>query len=258
MVAQRLFVCLMVLLLAAPAVRPEPAQETAGDPEAAFRLGFAEELSPGERVQALERVVKEHPEGKWADDALWVLGEAARQQELDRRVVYYWQLLMAARPAVELEEFTRGRPVYQASGLPQVVFFLETAGMTYVREDGTFTRSDRVFLNVRRFNPVPMLVWEGLGRSYQTLEKLDLALKAYRKALESAPPRGPWGRKYAQSIEKVERALEAENAKNQAEGGDEAAGSESPPPETPRREAEEAEPTADRGQAPATEHQEGD
>lgn len=175
--------------------------------ERAFRVAFGPEVSPTQCTALLEQLAKEHADSKWADDALWVLGEAARQQGLPQRVIYYWQFLMARRPDVDLEEFTRGLDIYRASGLPQVEQYLQATGLGYVIEEGTAKREGVVFINARRFNAVPMTVWEGLARSYEAFGKPALALKAYRRALSLAPAAGPWGKTYQERANRLETAL---------------------------------------------------
>jgi tetratricopeptide (TPR) repeat protein len=184
-------------------------QEDAEEPEAVFRRVFAEEMEPTERVSELERLVKEHRQSRWADDALWVLGEAARQQKCTERAVYYWQFLMAFRPDVELEEFTRSLPLYGASRLPQVYLHLEAAGLTYVRREGVAAEPNGLFVNARPFNPVPMVVWQELGRALAQLGKLELAVKAYGRALAAAPEGSHWVGTYQAATERLERKLAA-------------------------------------------------
>ena len=75
---------------------PDPEDEAAAG--AHYRDALLNAVTPGERVQALEQVVKDHPKSRWADDALWVLGEAARQGSRHDLVVYYWHALVAAYP----------------------------------------------------------------------------------------------------------------------------------------------------------------
>jgi len=206
----------LVAVLLALAIIPAGgarAQQQLQEAEAAFRAAFAGEIEPEERVAALERVVKEHADSAWADDALWALGEAARQQQSTDKVIYYWQYLMSRRPDVELEDLTRSLPLYQASRLPQAYAYLEATGMTYVHHDGVEKEEASVFVNAKPFNPVPMLVWEELGRSFVERDKLKLALKAYDKALEAAPPGGRWQRSYRAAIQGVEIKLEARAAR---------------------------------------------
>lgn len=199
---------LVMLLTLPPSGVIQTEQEPIKDPGAEFRRAFTEEMNPAERTHALERVAKEHPGSRWADDALWVLGEVARQQGMTRRTMYFWHYLMARRADVELEEFTRTQEVYRSSRLAQVRVLLESDGIAYVA-DGSRIRKEPTafFVNARPVNPVPMVVWEELARSYQGLKKPELALKAYGKALESAPERGRWARIYRQRIESLEKRL---------------------------------------------------
>ena len=189
-----------------------------------FRRVFTETMKPVERVQALERIVKEHPDSEWADDALWVLGEAARRQQLAYRVVYYWQYMMARPAQPRLEAFTRTLPLYRKSSLSRVVFLLEAEGVSLLptpaappprksTDEGasapqqvTRTR-ERLFLGCRPFNAVPMVVWAELGACYEQVKKPRLALRAYRKALKAAPGTGRWPENYRACVERLEKRV---------------------------------------------------
>jgi tetratricopeptide (TPR) repeat protein len=202
--------CILALVLLA--VGPLPAralaaEEQPDEAQAVFQSAFGEGVGPAERVRTLERLVKEHAESRWADDALWVLGEAARQQGLPGRVVYYWQYLTGMRPGVELESFTRDLQVYQASGVPQLLLYLQATGASYVQGTGLSTRGDTVLVNARAFDPVPMRVWEGLARAYESLGEPRLALRAYGRALEAAPAVGPWAGDLQENTQRLEREL---------------------------------------------------
>ena len=164
--------------------------------QALFRSAFAEQVSPADRVKILERVVKEQADSLWADDALWVLGAAARRQGLSTRVVYYWQFLISRWPAAHLEDYTRTLDVYRLSPASGIQRVLEAEGRLYVPQPGHVISgkdaSAFVYNNAVAFNPVPMLVWEGLGDCYSELAKPDLAASAYAKVLAAAPAEGQW------------------------------------------------------------------
>ena len=221
----RTVLLVLVLVLAGGASAPEA--EGPDEARSVFEHAFDEETTVAERVHALERIVKESPDSKWADDALWALGELARQEGQARRVAYYWQYLMAVHPEPRLEEFTRSLPLHRQSGLAQVEFLLRLTGQSYVRDDGRLERddNDKVFVNVKPFSPVPMLVWAGLGHSYEQLDKLEMSLKAYQEALRRAPAAGQWREAYADSARRVQAKLTALGAP-QAEPG-------APAPQTP-------------------------
>ncbi len=198
---------LAVLLVMGGPGWAETEQKPIKDPGAEYRRIFSEEMDPTERTRALERLVKEHSDSPWADDALWVLGEAARQQGSTRRTVYFWHYLMARRPDVRLEEFTRGLEVYRKAPIPRVMLLMEVSGVAYAADGSEFKDGDSFFYNAKPFNAVPMLVWEELGRSYKRLQKPALAVKAYRKALESAPPQGRWADIYGRRVERLEKIV---------------------------------------------------
>jgi len=177
-------------------------------PGAEFRAAFAEGVEPVQSARMLVRLVKEHPQSEWADDALWVLGETARRQRRPDRVVYFWQYLMARKPGAELEEFTRSLELYRRSPLGNIMVLMEAEGTAYV-PDGKGITDGRSFFVAKPFNALPMAVWEELGRSYLTLGKPAVALKAYQRALACAPERGRWKDTYRARMQKLESRLEA-------------------------------------------------
>jgi len=211
----RVLTVLVVLVFAAVPARaaaPPDGQE-AEEVGRMFGQVWAEEIPPTEKVRLLESVVKDHPDSRWADDALWVLGEAARQEGLSGRMMHYWQYMLSARPDVRLENFTRQLPLYRRSGLPQVEMLLVTEGRSFVRgrPDVVNDGEAPMFLmrNAKRFNAVPMTVWGELAKCYRQRGRLSLALKAYRKALEVAPESGRLRAAYMQEMRDVEARLDA-------------------------------------------------
>ncbi len=210
-----------VLALSAAAMAAD--QVPAEDAGAEFRGAFAEGVPLAESAHILIRLVKEDPRSEWADDALWVLGEMARQQRLPHRVVYFWQYLMASRSDAELEEFTRSLELYRKSPLHNIMVVMEADGTAFV-PDGAGIADGRSFFVAKPFNAVPMSVWEELGRSYLTLDKPALALKAYQKALACAPEHGRWQSTYGARILELERRVDAVSAGPSGGESDGAAG----------------------------------
>ena len=208
----------LVLLLAGADAPPEAEAPATADVQTAFTQAFAPEVEPQAARLALERIVKESPDSEWADDALWVLGEHARQGGQPLRVAYYWQYLMAVRPEPHLEEFTRSLPLYRWSGLVQVEIYVRKTGQSYALNEGRIREGNREFLNVKAFNPVPMLVWAGLGSSYEQMDRLALSLKAFQQAQASAPTGGPWRASYEASARRVQMKLSALGVPPQAPG----------------------------------------
>ncbi len=224
---------LIAIVLAAAALPTEAAEKTSLDPRRAFQRAFTAKMAPRRRVALLESIAKEHPESPWADDALWALGEVARRNDDPRRVVCYWQYLMNRRPDAELEDYTRTLQLYRTSTLPQIELLLLSEGNSYVMDEPEVRegQSATLFLvkNARRFNPLPMVVWEEVGECCAELDKPRVALRAYRKALQAAPEKGRWRTDYWERIQRLEERLEAlppeqEGEDSSAEEGAEATG----------------------------------
>jgi tetratricopeptide (TPR) repeat protein len=208
--------CLALVVVAAALLgaAEEPAGRQAdAEAEAAFRQAFAPQLTPEGRVDALERVVKEHGASRWADDALWVLGEAARQQDLPRATVYYWQCLLCRWPDPELEAHTEELEIYRASKAYNLAVLLDMEGTTYVA-DGRRRRSadGSVMLNARPANPVAIVAWEELAAAYERLGMLRTALGASRRALAAAPAGGQWASRCQSRTQRLERLVDRQAA----------------------------------------------
>lgn len=186
------------------------------DPAEAFRQAFAGEMKREDAVTLLQRIAKECPDSVWADDALWALGQDARNRKDHRRVIYYWQFLMAARPDVQLEDFSREQELYRRSGLPEARYYLEATGQTYRRGDGRQARGRTLFVDAKPVNPVPVRVLEGLGEAYERLGQYELALRAYRKGVEHAPTRKRLIEGCRDSVARVEKKIALLEAQERA------------------------------------------
>ncbi|MGD2176129.1 MAG: hypothetical protein PVJ27_12050 [Candidatus Brocadiaceae bacterium] len=204
------------LVTACAALTPLSAAEddARDEPETIFQRAFTQAMEPTERVRALESLAKEHPDSRWSDDALWVLGEAARRQQDGPRVLCYWQYLMTKRPDAVLEDYTRTLPIYRNSALPQVELLLVSEGNAFRSTDNRVLTGEtgRVYLmnNAERFNPLPMVVWAELAGHYKRAGRGRLGLRAYRKALEAAPSQGRWAESCRARIRALEERLEAQ------------------------------------------------
>ncbi len=185
------------------------AQTDAEPPKAVFERAFARETGPVERVRLLECLAKEHPACSWSDDALWILGEAARQQGNTALMARYWQYLVTSRPDVKLEEATCELAVYRASAVPQVRHLLVAEGKAYVRQHPRVIDGGdwHVVQNARRLNVVPMVVWGDLAAFYEKMGRPRLALKAYRRAMQSAPAECMWLEAYRSRSRQIDQAL---------------------------------------------------
>ncbi|MFO8007227.1 MAG: hypothetical protein R6V05_05755 [Candidatus Brocadiia bacterium] len=211
-------------------------------PEALFERAFAADTGPLQRVRLLESLAKEHPLCAWSDDALWVLGEAARQQGNLPLMARYWQYLMTCQPDVDLEERTTELTVYRTSAVPQVRRLLVVEGKAYVRHQPRVTDGGNwhVVENARRLNVVPMIVWGDLAAFYEQAGRPKLALKAYRRAMQCAPADCMWLQAYRGRIRQIEQEM-ASGLWGPEEPSESAAREEPPEPEPEAQETEPAE-----------------
>ncbi len=224
-------IVLSALLAAAPAVRGAD-DETE---EAARKLcvsAFEEEgLKLKERVEIWEKLVKEYPEAKWADDALWVLGELAERTRRPRRAMDYRVALAKRRPLPRLEDYTKKLSIYRRSRVAQIVRLLRATASFYQR------RGNRVKI----FNPLPLAVHEQLARAYTKSQDYEQAIRHYRKAIFYSPNGAVTRRFFARTVaalEKKQRRKEllrkrragAEDAEEVAPSEDKGAEKVAPPP----------------------------
>jgi tetratricopeptide (TPR) repeat protein len=168
--------------------------------EAAFRAALQAGPRSAEQVRLLEQVAKEGPQTRWADDALWMLGEMARQADDPRHAVYYWQYLAALCPDVVLEDDTKALDVYAKSGIPQVELYLQLTASRYVSVEAHAPGAGQPYMGLRPVSPAAMLVWQGLGEAYEALGKRRLALRAYRHALANCPKAGNWHERFEKAL----------------------------------------------------------
>lgn len=178
-------------------------------PDASFVEAFGPGMDPAVQKGMLERIVKESPNSQWADDALWCLGELARQAGRPRHVAYYWQYLMAVQPEPKLEEFTHSLPLFARSGVPQVEMLLRGTGQAYVHTEARAIDGNRVLLNAKPVSAARVLVWAGLGQAYEQMGRLRLAQKSYAQAQACAPAGGQWRATYAMAVERIKARIAA-------------------------------------------------
>jgi len=142
-----------------------------------FRSAFAENVEAKKRVEILEALVKDHADSRWADDALWALGEMAAQAGRREQAVQYRRGLMERATPPSLESFTCNLPIYSNSRVPKALYLLTVTGNRYAK-DG---------IKAVPFNPVPMLVHEDLALDYEAMKMLNQALREYQLAAAVAP-----------------------------------------------------------------------
>ncbi len=215
---RKLAFVLIALAAAWPAGHARAGEDAS--PAELYRRALVEPMPAAERVRLLELLVREHEESAWADDALWLLGECARQRGDARRVVYYWQLLAGRGGVLKLDELTRAQIPYRLSRAAQATFYLEATGQRYVAGSGG--AAGGALIKAEPVDVAMMTVWEGLAHAYLALGRPSLALGAYGAALGHAPPRSPWADQYREAVARLQaRAQSAlEAAKEPAPAGE--------------------------------------
>jgi tetratricopeptide (TPR) repeat protein len=171
--------------------------------ERMFRDAFRRDRTMTQRAEMLESLVKDHPQSKWADDALWALAEMADAMKNRDAAVRFRRALAERETPPTLEPFTRTLPIYTESRVPRVLYLLSMSGNRYKR-DG---------VRAVPFNPLPMMLHEELAMDYEEMGQLELALQEYRLAEKAAPEGDFFARTYAARASRIEARLKtAEDA----------------------------------------------
>jgi len=195
----RIWLITLGLLGLAAALAAYAADEAAEeDARRAYVSAFEAGLKDEERIGILEKVAKDYADTRWADDALWVLGEVADKSGDRRRAILFRRQLLEREALPALERLTCSLRVYSQSRVPNVLFVVERTGHLY-RISG-----DKLV----RFNPIPMVTCEELALDYEALGLLELALREYRRAITAAPPGGLFRRVYTRRAERLQRKID--------------------------------------------------
>ena len=228
-VALLLALCLGVVSSAVLMAADEATEEEARQ---LYEGAFSEGLKVAERLEALEQVAKDYADTAWADDALWVLGEVARKRRDSRRAVLFGRQLLEREVPPSLEPFTEQQAIYARSRLPRVLFLLGRTGHLYRHEGAKAIAIP--------FDPLQMVVSEGLALQYEKLGLHELALKEYRRAIAAAPPGGMFARIYVRRADRLEKKVERlKRLRGELEDGDDGEGGEEEPPPPPEEGEEE-------------------
>ncbi len=205
-------------------------EETEAQARRFYASAFRDDLGADERAAALEALAKDYADTRWADDALWVLGEMADRGGDRRRAILFRRQLLQRQSPPQLEELTRSLPVYRHSRIPQALFVLDLTGKSY-RKDGGWGLP---------FNPVPMMACEDLAFDYEGMELFELALREYRRAARAAPPGGLFRRTYERHARRLEKKIETLKADELSRKENEGPEAEKQPPEGEEREQEDS------------------
>jgi hypothetical protein len=193
---------LVLVLVLAPFALAQADQDGAAA-ERLFASAFSDGLDGAERVDRLEKVAKEHSSSAWADDALWLLGEAAYQQGRWRHAAHYWQYLMNRRPETHLEAFTQSLDIYRGSAIPETWRLLEVEGKAYTRSRESVREGEHIYARTRAVNAVAIVLWDRIGRCYESLDRAGLARAAYRKGIACTPEGSRWRKRFQDRIEQL-------------------------------------------------------
>jgi len=170
-------------------VRPE---EDAGE---LFKTAFGKRRSVPEQIRILQEVLSKHPRSKWADDALWIVGERFTRAKQYRSALHFRLRLWKEYPACRLEPFSTRQRIYRASRVPGIKLIFDRSGHI-----GTVSQR-RV---LKPMNVVPITVAEDIALLYRRCGESRKAARWYRVVLAKCPAEGI----YRELIEKNLRELD--------------------------------------------------
>lgn len=204
---------LLALCLAVVSAVPLMADDEATEHEARqlYQGVFEEGLNAKERIETLGRVATDYSDTVWADDALWVLCEAARKRRDSHGAILFGRQLLARDVAPSLEPFTRGQRIYARSRLPHVLFVLDRTGALYGHQE------EKVIV----FDPLVMIIREDLAAQYEKQKLHKLAVKEYRLAIAAAPPDCVFRAIYTRRADRIEKKIAwLERVRGEPQDGD--------------------------------------
>ncbi len=148
--------------------------------EELYKSVFRRGLHMKTRKRILREVIRKHPDSRWTDDALWMLGRIAEMQGDRARAIMWRRRLIEDFPKPVLENFSTEQVPYRTSSIPGILRLVETTGYGFAHDSDT----------VYSFNPVPFSVHYELGVAYQEMGYYELAENEYRRALRHIAPEG--------------------------------------------------------------------
>jgi tetratricopeptide (TPR) repeat protein len=163
-----------------------------------YREAIGQGLDLEERTAKLLSLVRDYPENKWTDDALWLLAQIADRQNDPASAVRYRREIIELKNTIKLEPITKKLWIYKKSRVAEAIYLLECSGNRY----------QPAGIHARAFDPTDMVLYENLGKSYLKLGFPSLALDAYNTARKIAPKGGFLHKHYEERTAMVKKHLE--------------------------------------------------
>jgi len=155
-------------------------EEVQATPEELFQAACEDAEDLDERLQQLASLVAEYPRSKWADDAVWTMGELCRQAKRPRKALEHKTLLVKKYRHCRLQPYTKALDVYKKSFVSALEKLLRNLGHVKFKRDQPFTY----------FRPEPIAMNHDLAVIYERLGDYVQSKRYYRACLRKMPKEG--------------------------------------------------------------------
>ena len=150
------------------------------DPEQLFKAACEDETEIDERLRALGHLAKLYPRSKWADDAVWLMGEMCAQAKRRKEAIEYKTRLTKRYPNCRLQAYTKNLKVYKKSFIPTLGSLFRSMGHVKFKSRRKFAFT----------NPVPIAVNHDLAVMYERQGNYVESKRYYRACLRRMPAEG--------------------------------------------------------------------
>ena len=155
-------------------------EDAVATPEELFQAACEDAEDLDERLEALADFVKQHPRSKWADDAVWMMGELCKQAKRTREAIEHKSRLVKKYPHCRLQPYTRKQRVYKRSFVAALAKLLKNLGHVKFGKDQRFTY----------FRPEPIAMNHDLAVIYERLGDYPRSKRYYEACLKRMPREG--------------------------------------------------------------------
>ena len=155
-------------------------EDAVATPEELFQAAGEDAEDLDERLEALADLVKKHPRSKWADDAVWMMGELCKQAKRPREAIEYKTLLVKKYPHCRLQPHTKTLRVYKRSFVSALGRLLKNLGHVKFRKNQRPTY----------FRPEPIAMNHDLAVIYERLGDYAKSKRYYEACLRKMPKEG--------------------------------------------------------------------
>lgn len=194
---KRLWLTAFAMLTAAWPAWGQRAEEFA-DPEVLFKSAMAADLDLDHRLATLADLAKRHPRSRWADDAVWAMGELCAQQKRRDKAIEYKVRLVKRYPLCALQPYTKTTAVYHKSFVPTLEKLFHTMGHARVGKDR----------QVAFVSAAPMAVNHDLAGIYEHRGDYKKAKRYYEACLRGLPKEGVLAHFIRKSHDRVCKVLQ--------------------------------------------------